>query len=253
MLAGVRVIGVGWGRTGTASLKVALERLGFGPCYHMLEVVEQPTRARDWLAAARAEHTDWSSVFAGYQSTVDWPGAAFWRELVDAYPDARVILTIRDPQRWYDSMAQTILRGGPRSRSPMARRVLRLLTIGRPEFRDFVAMVNAVVADREFHGRAGDRAYAIDAYERHNADVRASVPVDRLLVFNVAEGWSPLCDFLGVPVPDEPFPHVNDAAEFLRRQRSGMARMALPVAGAAALAVAAAVFGAFAVRRRIRR
>jgi hypothetical protein len=219
----MRVIGVGFGRTGTASLKIALERLGAGPCYHMFEVVDSPGRARGWLAAARGEPTAWDDVLAGYQSTVDWPGAAFWRELLDAYPEAVAILTVRDPQRWYDSMERTIFRGGPRWQSPLARKALRLVFAANRDMRDFVDMVTAVVAEREFGGRTGDRDHAIDVYERRVADVRATVPPDRLLVFEVAEGWPPLCAFLGVPVPDEPFPHVNDTAEFRRWQAAGMA------------------------------
>ena len=244
---------MGFGRTGTASLKLALERLGVGPCYHMLVVVEQPARARAWLAAARGERPDWSVVFAGFRSTVDWPAAAFWRELIDVYPDARVILTVRDPHRWYDSMARTILRGGSRQRSPLGRWMLRLVTVGRPDFREFIAMLDAVVADREFGGRVFDRTHAIGVFERHNAEVQATVPADRLLVFDVAEGWRPLCAFLGVPVPDEPFPHVNDAAEFRRRQAAGMARLMLPLAAGAALAATTLAAAGVVIARRAHR
>ena len=104
----VKIIGAGFGRTGTASLKAALEHLGFGPCYHMLEVIAQPERIHDWERALDGEVSDWDSVLGGFQSTVDWPGCAFWRELLDAYPDAKVVLTVRDPQRWYDSTHETI-------------------------------------------------------------------------------------------------------------------------------------------------
>jgi hypothetical protein len=205
----MRVIGVGFGRTGTASLKLALERLGAGPCYHMADIVEQPSRARPWLAAANGERPDWAAVLAGFSSTVDWPGASFWRELVEAYPAAKVILTVRDPQRWYDSMEQTILRSWRlRAQRPPA----------TAEMRDFAAMTDAVIALRVFAGRAYDRDSAIAAYDRHVAEVQAAVPAPRLLVFEVAQGWEPLCAFLGEPVPDEPFPRANDSAAYAQRQ-----------------------------------
>jgi hypothetical protein len=205
----MRVIGVGFGRTGTASLKEALVRLGAGPCYHMREVIDEPARARPWLAAAAGHRPDWTDVFAGYQSTVDWPGASYWRELVDAFPAAKIILTTRDPDRWYDSMAGTVLRAWRlrREAPPPA----------DPALRDIADMTTRVIALRVFDGRHEDRSHAIATYERHNADVRAAVPAERLLDFQVAQGWQPLCAFLGTPVPDEPFPRVNDTAEFNRR------------------------------------
>lgn len=202
-------MGVGFGRTGTASLKAALEELGMGPCYHMSEVIGQPWRARGWLEAA-AGRPDWAGVFAGYPSAVDWPTAAFWRELVAEYPQARVVLTMRDPDRWYDSMCATILH---------AWRQRRARTGPPPEpLRDFEAMTQAVVAQGVFGGRAEDRGHAIEVYERHIAEVRATVPADRLLVFEITEGWRPLCDFLGLPVPAQPFPRRNDVSQFHQGQ-----------------------------------
>jgi hypothetical protein len=210
----MRVIGVGFGRTGTASLKEALESLGAGPCYHMRDVVERPARSRPWLAAAAGDRPDWTDVFAGYASTVDWPGAAFWRDLVAAFPDAKVVLTTRDPDRWYDSMASTVLRAWRlrREAPPPA----------DPALRDLREMLERVIARRVFDGRVEDRAHAIATYERHNADVRAALPAHRLLDFQVAQGWEPLCAFLGAPVPDEPFPRANDAAEFNRRVEASL-------------------------------
>jgi hypothetical protein len=209
----MRVIGVGFGRTGTASVKLALERLGLGPCYHMSEVIERPQRAGDWLAATR-HPVDWDRMFAGYLSTVDWPGAAFWRELLAAYPDAMVLLTVRDTDSWYRSCADTIFRTAGRL-PDAATAAAGALPAG---FEDFVAMTQAVVVDRVFGGRIDDRDHAVAVYERHNAAVRAEVPAGRLLEYRAADGWGPLCDRLGVPVPDEPFPHVNDTAAFRRRQ-----------------------------------
>lgn len=237
----MEVIGVGFGRTGTASLKLALERVGFGPCYHMFEVLERPERARDWMEAADGGPADWDRILAGYRSTVDWPGTYFWRELVDAYPGARVVLTVRDPAAWYDSAAGTIFRATLRSSRPLARLLLRL---GRPRaLREFTPMVRRLIWDGTFDGRFADRDHAIRVFERHGEEVRRRVPADRLLVLDVGQGWEPLCAFLGVPVPDEPFPRVNDAKTFRRRQRVAALRtLAAPaLLGTAAVAAAAAL------------
>jgi hypothetical protein len=245
----VKIIGVGFGRTGTASLKLALEQLGLGPCHHMVEIVQDPSRARAWLAAAEGR-PDWDELFAGFNSTVDWPAAAFWRELIDAYPDAPVILTVRDPQSWYDSAAQTIFRSAGRSKGRLGAAMLRLVRLANPGFADFIALTEVVVNDRVFDGRAADRAHAIAVFEQHTAQVRATVPADRLLVFDVAQGWQPLCEFLGLPVPDEPFPRVNDTAEFNRQQAAHARRMMLPVAVAAGAVVATVLAsGSFLLRR----
>jgi Sulfotransferase domain len=240
------------GNGGTASLKLALERVGVAPCYHMFDVLQQPERAHGWLAAARGERPDWPVIFAGYGATVDWPGAAFWRELVEAYPDAAVILTVRDAERWYDSMERTIFWASKGMQSPVGRRMFRLATVHDRGFRAFGELVGTVVLGRVFGGRT-DRAHAIGVYERHIAEVRATVPAQRLLVFDVAQGWQPLCAFLGVEVPDEPFPHVNDAAEFRRRRTAGIVRHVAPLAGAATLALAALVtVGRWTLRSRRR-
>jgi hypothetical protein len=249
----MRVIGVGFGRTGTASLKMALERLDAGPCYHMFDVLDQAERAKDWLAVVNGEAFDWDEIFAGFRSTVDWPGAAFWRELLARYPDAKVILTVRDPESWYNSAAQTIFRGALLSRSPVGRVGLRLLATADRSFGDFIAMANAVVMQRVFDGRIDDRAYATEVFRAHIDEVCSTVPAQRLLVFDVAQGWKPLCEFLDVPVPEEPFPHVNDTAEFRRHQQLRMLRAALPVALAAAAAVGIAAATVTAGLRRKRR
>lgn len=198
----LEVVGAGWGRTGTLSTKVALDRLGFGPCYHMSEVFfAHPEHRHLWTAAARGEPVDWDALFAGYRSAVDWPACAFWPELCAAYPDAKVLLTARDPESWYDSYASTIAGGVPAD---------------APGGDGIDAMVHAVLVERSFGGRAGPQEHLVDRYRRHVAEVTSTVPADRLLVWSVADGWDPLCRFLGVPVPDDPFPRVNDRAEFGR-------------------------------------
>lgn len=196
------IIGAGFGRTGTASLKAALEHLGFGPTYHMFEVLAKPTRMVNWARALDGEPVDWHDVFAGYSSTVDWPGTAFWRELCDFYPEAKVILTVRDPQRWYESTYNTIYQ----------------IAQSEDGFADelegdehLMPAIRKMIWDGTFDGRFHEREHAIDVFERHNEQVRRTIPADRLLVYQVNEGWGPLCEFLGVDVPDTDFPHVNDS------------------------------------------
>jgi Sulfotransferase domain len=237
----IKVIGAGFGRTGTLSLKSALEELGFTKCYHMTDVLANLEHAVVWDKAAQGESVDWESLFRGYQATVDWPGCAFYEQLLRQYPGAKVILTVRDPDRWYESARQTIY---------LAKNAFpRWLRILRPAFRRFGGMLNRVVWQGTFTGRFEDKPFAIDVFNRHNAEVRQSVPPDQLLVYEVREGWEPLCNFLGVPVPaGKPFPHLNDAAEFKARIKrislifrmislAGVAVLALIVAGLAALLI----------------
>lgn len=235
----IKVIGAGLGRTGTLSLKAALEELGFGKCYHMTEVLAHMEDARVWDAAARGEPVDWERLFAGYQATVDWPGCSFYRELLRQYPDAKVILTVRDPERWYDSAHQTIYH---------VRNVFPAWSAAVfPRMRDFRRMLDRIVWDGTFRCRFEDRSFAIDVFNRHNDQVRRDVPADRLLVYEVREGWGPLCAFLGVPVPEgKPFPHLNDAAEF--RARIGRGVRAMRIIGYAVLGLAALILLVVAIR-----
>ncbi|WP_188188104.1 sulfotransferase family protein [Nonomuraea sp. SYSU D8015] len=211
----MKVIGAGFGRTGTRSLKAALELLGYGPCFHMSAVIAEPYRVRQWLDVGEGRLCDWDEVFRGFRSALDWPASAYWRELAAHYPDAKVILTVRDPGRWYDSVSETIFRSAlaERRRLPLRRRVVRWLVARRaPDFALYPRMARATVIDRIFDGRVDDRAHVLEIYERHVAEVEAALPADRLLVFDVRDGWGPLCAFLGVPVPEEPFPQVNERA-----------------------------------------
>ncbi|GLW28408.1 sulfotransferase family protein [Actinoplanes regularis] len=205
----MNIIGAGFGRTGTLSLKTALERLGEGPCAHMLPLIGDDERCRLFLRAAAGELDCLDRAFDGYRATVDWPGAYFWRHLIARHPDAGVILTVRDPREWYASVERTIWAAG---RGPAP-----------PEFAVFRRMGEAVVWTGTFDGRFGDRAYAIEVFDRHNAAVRAAVPAGRLLEYRVADGWGPLCDFLGHPVPAEPFPRLNDSATFQEHVRELLA------------------------------
>ena len=204
----LKVIGAGFGRTGTASLKEGLETLGFGKCYHMFEFIEHPEHARYWDAALKDKPVAWDDLFEGYQATVDWPGCTFYRELMAQYPDAKVLLSVRDPERWYKSASETIFsasRGGPRQ-------LWQLLTT--PRMWRSIWVVIRLIPRRTFGGKEHDKAHAIRVFEQHIEEVKRTVPPEKLLVYEVKEGWKPLCRFLEVPVPDAPFPHVNDTGTF---------------------------------------
>lgn len=202
------VIGAGVGRTGTMSLKLALEHLGFGPCYHMLEVLEHPEHDPVWHAATRGEHVDWDALFDGYASAVDWPVAAFWRELSRHYADAKFVLSMRESGAWHRSVMRTIYKALSSTPDPDDRQSC--------VHRD---MTRALILDGIFAGRMHEAAHAIEVYERHNEAVREGIAADRLLVYEIGSGWEPLCAFLGCSVPDEPFPHRNTASEFNERRR----------------------------------
>lgn len=204
---GLEIIGAGFGRTGTTSLKQALEDLGFGPCHHMLEIREHPEQLPAWQRAAEGEHVDWDEVFAGYRSQVDWPGARYWRELALYYPDAKVILSVRDPERWFESVQETIW--------PFVR---DRASNPREHARAMAEMGAQAIVAQIFDGRIDDKEHAIAIFNRHIADVKATIEPERLLVFDAAAGWEPLCRFLGVPVPDEPYPRTNTREDFKNRQ-----------------------------------
>lgn len=200
----LKVIGAGLGRTGTLTLKTALERLGFSPCHHMVEVFAHPEQREFWRRAAEGEAVDWEEIFAAYQASVDWPSCHFYRQLADRYPDAKVILSLRDPRRWYESMSETILKAiALQSQAAEA----------DPAQREANRFIEAIIVEQTFGGDFSE-ANVIAAFERHNAQVRATIPPERLLVFEAAHGWEPLCRFLGVPVPDTPFPRTNSREEF---------------------------------------
>ena len=196
----LRVIGAGVGRTGTVSLKHALEQLLGGPCYHMWEVLRHPEHVAFWMAATRDGNAPWDDIYGNYVATVDWPGVGFWRQLADAYPDALVLLSVRaSAEDWFRSADGTI--NDLLSRKP------------KPKMREWHAMVLEVLRTT-FAPVPFRRAEAEAAYERHNAEVRAAIPPERLLVWQVSDGWEPICERLGLPVPDEPFPRMNTSDEF---------------------------------------
>jgi hypothetical protein len=223
----LRVVGAGLGRTGTASLKLALEVLLNGRCYHMLEAFERPQDTAVWHAAVRGEPVDWSAFLYEYTASVDWPACAFWRELSEANPDALILLSTRNSATaWWASMERTIVP-----------------TLKRPVPSDQYAMARhrqmvCELLERHFTPDWSAPATAMAAYERHNDDVRRTAAGGRLIEWHPGDGWDPICAGLGVPVPDEPFPHENTTADFRSRQgftdepASGARRSAGGVAGA---------------------
>jgi hypothetical protein len=211
----LKVIGAGFGRTGTLSLKLALEELGLGPCYHMIEVNAHPEHDPLWLALARGETADWRPMLQGYASTVDWPTTYIWKELAAANPQAKIVLTLRDAERWYESAAATIfarmlefqaLRSDPDAVDPARRRHME--------------MIDTLIVEKTFGGSLA-KNHAIRVFNAHNEEVRRLVPPERLLVYESGEGWEKLCAFLGVPVPAAPYPKVNSTDDFVSRFPGG--------------------------------
>ena len=197
----LQIIGTGVGRTGTYSLRLAINQLGLGPCHHMEEVIDNlPVQGPLWSGALKG-NADWEAIYNGYQSAVDWPTAAFFRELINAYPSARFILTHRSPESWADSFMGTIYKLiADRDQAP-------------PELKEWLEMVNGIVSKTGFPGGL-EREDLMKAFVAHNEAVKKTIPASQLLVYEVKEGWEPLCAFLGVPVPDEPFPRTNRREEF---------------------------------------
>jgi len=202
----LEVIGAGLGRTGTMTLKNALEMLGFGPCHHMYEVIQQPEQAPFWERAARGEPVDWEQVFASYRSSCDWPSCAFYKELAARYPAAKVILTLRDPHAWYKSVSNTIL---PAMKGPLFTPDGR--QVGPPG--NFAPLL---IGEKTF-GNDFSEDHMVAVFKRHSEEVKRTIPPERLLVFEAAQGWEPLCQFLKLPVPADAFPRTNSTEEFQKR------------------------------------
>lgn len=200
----MHVIGAGVGRTGTYSLKLAINRLGLGPCHHMEVVLHNMDVQVPLWRAVLDGNPDWNACYAGFESAVDWPTACFFRELNEAYPEAKFVLTHRSPESWTDSFSATIYKlVSERSEAPA-------------EMREWLDMVDSVLSRTGFPGGLDYDALK-QAYIDHNEAVKAAIPADRLLLYQVKEGWGPLCDFLGVTAPDEPFPRSNHREEFWDR------------------------------------
>ncbi|MEJ2761567.1 MAG: sulfotransferase [Gammaproteobacteria bacterium] len=201
----LRVVGAGLGRTGTSSLKIALEQLLGAPCYHMRELHRNPAHLPLWHAAVRGEPPDWHAMLGAYRAVVDWPAASFWPELSTAFPESLILLSVRDPESWWHSAHATILSADNQS---------------RPRRSGWREMWNDLVS-RRFTERLQDREACIEAYNRHNEQVRKRVPPERLIEWCPGDGWEPLCRGLGLPLPERPFPHANSRSEFQDWVRNG--------------------------------
>ena len=194
----LQIVGAGVGRTGTHSLKIALEQLLGGTCHHMIEMFERPDQVEAFTAAIDGEPTDWSVVMADFTAMVDFPGSLFWREIAAAFPDAPVLLSTRDAEGWYRSASKTIFLSFDRT---------------PPELRPWMEAIRRGLRDR-FSDDFENKDAMIAAYDAHNAAVRAEIPAARLIDWTPSDGWSPICAALNVPVPSEPFPLTNTTSEF---------------------------------------
>ncbi len=201
----LKLIGAGFGRTGTNTQKIVLEKLGFGPCYHMFEVMQHPGHVAQWHSAASGVLPDWDTLFEGFASGVDWPVCSFWRELADYYPNAKFLLTPREEEAWFKSISKTIF---DTFREPVEE--------GHTYY-DLRKMTRKLILENTFGGEIDDKDHVLGVYRRHNEAVKAELPTNRLLTYDVSEGWEPLCEFLGVPIPDEDFPRTNTTADFRAR------------------------------------
>jgi hypothetical protein len=215
----LEVIGAGWGRTGTESMKEALELLGFGRCYHMFELGKRTRQVPEWQKLFRGERPDYDELFRGFRSAVDFPACIFYQRFAEEYPDAKVVLTVRDPEAWWKSASSTILKGAP----PGLRMAGRALGMFSPNVRGIPQLVDMLETDiygSFLEGRARDREHMKARFAAWNEEVKRTIPSERLLVFDVKEGWEPLCAFLGRPIPETPFPRKNGGDSFAERTRT---------------------------------
>lgn len=211
----IKVIGAGLPRTGTNTLKEALEKLGFSKTYHMKELLAHPENLHYWHTLRDSGTTNWDALYNGYQATVDFPAYPWYKEHLQQYPDAKVILTTRPFDKWYSSISDTIWKAGPQTLPQKLGMMLKLLF--NPRLRKVIQCVKfakRMIFQHHFKGRFQDKVFAETMFNQHIAEVKAHVPANKLLIFDVSEGWEPLCRFLGVPVPNEPIPHLNKKENF---------------------------------------
>ena len=205
---GLKVIGANFGRTATMSLKQGLEILGFEKCYHMSEVVVHPEHVKLWLDAWRGKDI-WTTLFAGYQAAVDWPAAAFWPQLMHVYPEAKIVLSIRDADEWFESARNTIFQSMDSN-----------LLAKDEVLRTRIEMLKEIIVDGTFNGDLSNKDKCIKIYKENIERCRSEVPLDRLIEFDTFLGWEQLCKELDCKIPEKPYPHVNKTAEFTHRWRN---------------------------------
>ena len=204
----LEVIGAGFGRTGTKSLKLALETLGYDRCHHMMEVMPNRGQIEYWDRASRGETMNWEEVFSGFKAAVDWPSSAYYAELAECFPDAKVVLSVRDPDAWYESVRETIY--------PITRSIPGWIAAIYPPIKTVKQFVFLTVWDGVFEGRFEEKEYALQVFRDHIEAVKRVIPQDRLLIHEAKEGWPPLCEFLGKPIPETAYPRVNEAKDMKR-------------------------------------
>ncbi|MBV9535551.1 MAG: hypothetical protein JO321_09090 [Solirubrobacterales bacterium] len=214
----MKLIGAGLPRTGTLSQKVALEILGYGPTYHMVNVLANLDLVDQWRSALQGDG-QWDEIFDGFEATVDWPGSFFYRELSEIYPDAKVLLSVRDGESWSRSMRDTIW--GVIYGDILLRHLSDSRCVVDPKWRGYTNLMDAMWRRIGLNGQDVTPEQMVSGMERYNEEVRQTLPADRLLVWSVTDGWKPLCDFLEVSVPDEAFPHLNDSKVFAERVTDG--------------------------------
>lgn len=215
----IQVIGAGMGRTGTMSLKHALEELGYKKCHHMIEVMQDKSQLQYWNAMEKNRTADYEAMLQGYTSIVDFPGSLYYKELMQKYPDAKVILTVRNPEDWYRSCRDTIynLPGG------LKRIMMKFIGFFKPDVAHVANVFDYVdlsIWNGLFKGKFEDKEFAIKIFNEWTEEVKRSVPPEKLLIFQAKEGWKPLCDFLGKPIPETSYPNTNNTAEFLERKKN---------------------------------
>lgn len=210
----LKVIGAGYGRTGTKSLQLALEKLGFNKCYHMEELIRNPEGVQHWKNAYNEKPVDWDTLFQDYQAIVDFPGSMYYKQLFAHYPEAKVILTIRDPEKWYESVSATIHGFDPGIYIKMRMMLAALFSSKARNLFQVMMLNEKSIWAKFFEGKFKDKAYAIQRFNDHIEDVKSTVPQEQLLIFEAKDGWKPLCAFLGKEVPSEPYPQANKKENF---------------------------------------
>lgn len=212
----LKVIGAGLPRTGTKSLKLALEKLGLTPCYHMVDLYESyPHHIEQWQAASQGKPVDWSTMFTDFQAAVDYPVSRYYQPILQHYPQAKVILTVRPVEKWYTSFAKTIYPSVMQTVAALQRTDTSTISVRAHQQMRIDQLFHDDMLQKDFAGKfETDQAAVQDVFHQHNAQVKQTVPSNQLLVYELGDGWEPLCQFLGVPIPAEDFPHTNTTSQF---------------------------------------
>lgn len=211
----IKIIGAGLPRTGTNTLKQSLETLGYVKTYHMKELLVNPEDLHHWLSLERGESPDWDTLYDGFQATVDFPAYPWYKEHMERYPDAKVIMTVRPFEGWYKSVYSTIWTAGPQNIFEKLGMLVKLLF--NPRLRKVIKSIKLakrMIFAKHLEGKFEDKAFAEKVFNQHMENVKAHVPPEKLLIYDVRDGWGPLCEFLGKPVPQEELPHLNKKENF---------------------------------------